>query len=96
MSFLNRKVTASREVEIFNNKGLHARPCSKFVKLASHFKSEVWVVKDDQQVNGKSILGLMMLAAGQGSKLMITCEGADAEEALTALEKLVLTKFDEE
>ena len=54
------------------------------------------MVKDEQTVNGKSIMGLMMLAAGQGSKLTITCEGTDAEEALAAVEKLVLTKFDEE
>ena len=96
MSILKPKITASREVEIINKLGLHARPCSKFVKLAGQFKCEVWVGKDEQTVNGKSIMGLMMLAAGQGSKLVLTCEGTDAEEALAALEKLVLTKFDEE
>ena len=96
MSILKPKVTVSREIEIINKLGLHARPCSKFVKLAAQFKCEVWVVKDEQTVNGKSIMGLMMLAAGQGSKLTITCEGTDAEEALAAVEKLVLTKFDEE
>ena len=96
MSILKPKITVSREIEIINKLGLHARPCSKFVKLAGQFKCEVWVVKDEQTVNGKSIMGLMMLAAAQGSKLAVTCEGADAEEAMTALEKLVLTKFDEE
>jgi phosphocarrier protein len=66
------------------------------VRVTNKFKSEILVEKDEEQVNGKSIMGLMMLAAGQGSKLAVTCEGADAEEALAALEKLVLTKFDEE
>ncbi len=89
-------VKASKEVEIINKLGLHARPCSKFVKLAGTFRCEVWVLKDEENVNGKSIMGLMMLAAGQGSKLLITCEGTDAEAALAALEKLVLGKFDED
>jgi phosphocarrier protein HPr len=92
----NRKLTAKKEVEVQNKLGLHARPCSKFVRLAGTFKSEVWVSKDDESVNGKSIMGLMMLAAGQGSKLQITAEGADANEALVALEKLVNQKFDED
>ena len=96
MGMVNRNVTAKKEVEIVNRLGLHARPCSKFVKLASTFKAEIWVSKDDESVNGKSIMGLMMLAAGQGSKLHIKCEGADAEAALTALEKLILQKFDED
>ena len=92
----DRKLTAKKEVEVQNRLGLHARPCSKFVKLASTFKCEVWVSKDDESVNGKSIMGLMMLAAGQGSKLQITAEGADANEALIALEKLMNQKFDED
>ena len=92
----DRKTSAKLEVEVQNKLGLHARPCSKFVKLASSFKCEVWVSKDDESVNGKSIMGLMMLAAGQGSKLQITAEGADANDALLALEKLVNGKFDED
>ena len=92
----NRNVTVKRDVEVQNKLGLHARPCSKFVKLASSFKADVWVSKDDESVNGKSIMGLMMLAAGQGSKLQITAEGADAMDALNALEKLVNQKFDED
>ena len=92
----DRKLTAKKEIEVQNKLGLHARPCSKFVKLASSFKCEVWVSKDDESVNGKSIMGLMMLAAGQGSKLQITAEGADANEALIALEKLMNQKFDED
>ena len=96
MGMVNRNVTAKKEVEIINRLGLHARPCSKFVKLASTFKAEIWVSKDDESVNGKSIMGLMMLAAGQGSKLHISCEGTDADAALVALEKLILQKFDED
>jgi phosphocarrier protein len=86
----------TRKLEVLNKLGLHARPCSKFVKLATGFRAEVWVSKDDQTVNGKSIMGLMMLAAGQGSILVVKCEGADAQEAIAALEKLLLTKFDED
>ncbi len=98
MGFLSRNPTVkiAREAEIINKLGLHARPCAKFVKLANTFRSEVWVCKDSDTVNGKSIMGLMMLAAGLGSKLMITCEGPDAEKALEALEKLILSKFDED
>jgi phosphocarrier protein HPr len=88
------KVT--KQVEIINKLGLHARPCSKFVKLAALYKSEIWVEKDGELVNGKSIMGLMMLAAGNGSKLTITCEGPDAPAALDAVEKLIVGKFDEE
>jgi phosphocarrier protein HPr len=92
----DRKLTAKKEVEVQNKLGLHARPCSKFVRLAGTFKCDVWVSKDDESVNGKSIMGLMMLAAGQGSKLQITAEGADADAALVALEKLINQKFDED
>ena len=98
MVFRSRKAgtKASKEVEIVNKLGLHARPCAKFVKLASTFRCEVWVAKDNDSINGKSIMGLMMLAAGIGSKLMITCEGTDAEEAIAALDRLILSKFDED
>jgi phosphocarrier protein len=98
MGILGRKgpSRATREVEIVNKLGLHARPCSRFVKLAAGFSCEVWVTKDGETVNGKSIMGLMMLAAGLGSRLTIVCEGTDAEDALVALEKLILSKFDED
>jgi phosphocarrier protein len=86
----------AREIEILNRLGLHARPCAKFVKLANTFRSDVWITKDDDTVNGKSIMGLMMLAAGLGSRLTITCEGADAAAALEAIERLFLSKFDED
>ena len=88
------KVT--KQLEIINKLGMHARPCSKFVKLAHLYKADVWVEKDGEMVSGKSIMGLMTLASGEGSVLSVTCEGTDAPEALAALEKLVAAKFDEE
>lgn len=98
MGILSRKpgAKAVKDVEIVNKLGLHARPCAKFVKLAGTFRSEIWVAKDGETINGKSIMGLMMLAAGIGSRLTITCEGPDATDALDALEKLILSKFDED
>ena len=92
----NAGTKIAKEIEIVNKLGLHARPCAKFVKLANTFRCDVWVLKDDDTVNGKSIMGLMMLAAGIGSRLMITCEGTDAAQALDAIEKLILSKFDED
>ena len=92
----NPATKVTKEVEILNKLGLHARPCAKFVKLANTFRCEVWVLKDDDLVNGKSIMGLMMLAAGNGSRLKVTCEGTDANDALAAIEKLLLGKFDED
>ena len=102
MGLLSRKPdTASqskpaKELTIINRLGLHARPSAMFVKTASRFKCEIWVEKDGERVNGKSIMGLMMLAAGQGSKLLITCEGADGEKALAEIEEIVRRKFDED
>jgi phosphocarrier protein HPr len=102
MGLLSRKPdTAShskpaKELTIINRLGLHARPSAMFVKTASRFKCEVWVEKDGERVNGKSIMGLMMLAAGQGSKLLITCEGSDGEKALAEIEEIVRRKFDED
>ncbi len=83
-------------IEIANKLGLHARPAAMFVRVAGQFSSEITVEKDNEQVNGKSIMGLMMLAAGCGSVLRITAFGADAEQALQALSDLVGRKFDEE
>lgn len=103
MGLLNRRPTGSgpaekveKEVTIVNRLGMHARPAAMFVRIASRYRAEVWVEKEGEQINGKSIMGLMMLAAGIGSRLMITCEGPDAEKALEALEKLILSKFDED
>jgi phosphocarrier protein HPr len=67
-----------------------------FVRIASRYRSEVWVEKEGEQINGKSIMGLMMLAAGQGSKLTIRCEGPDADKALEELEELIQKKFNED
>lgn len=102
MGLLSRKsessqeTKASREITILNRLGLHARPSAMFVKVSNRFKSEIWVEKDGEQVNGKSIMGLMMLAAGQGSKLIVTCEGPDAAKALEEIEALIQKRFDEE
>ncbi len=79
-----------------NRLGLHARPSAMFVKVCSRFKCDIWVEKDGEQVNGKSIMGLMMLAAGLGSTLRITCEGSDAEKALTEIEAIIQRRFDED
>lgn len=81
---------------IKNRNGLHARPAAMFVKTSNRFQSEIWVEKDGERVNGKSIMGLMMLAAGQGSTLEIFVEGPDAEEVLAELARLVDSKFGEE
>ncbi len=88
--------TASTQVTITNKLGLHARPAMSFVDTASGFKSDIQVTKDGQVVDGKSIMQLMMLAATAGSELHIQAEGPDAEQAVDALTKLVLSKFDEE
>ena len=90
------KATSTKELTILNRLGLHARPSAQFVKTCSRFKCDVWVEKDGEQVNGKSIMGLMMLAAGLGSKLKITCEGTDADKALVEIEAIILRKFDED
>lgn len=82
------------ELTIPNEDGLHARPAAKFVKLASRFKSEVWVGKDDEEINGKSIMGLMMLAAAQGSVIRVSAEGEDADLALQKLSALVNSGFE--
>jgi len=85
-----------KEIPIVNRLGLHARPAAMFVRIASRYRSEIWVSKEGEEVNGKSIMGLMMLAAGQGSKLRIRCEGLDAEKAMEELEALINAKFNEE
>lgn len=83
-------------VEIVNRTGMHARPASEFVKLAGKFAADVWVEKDGIRVNGKSIMGVLMLAAEQGSSLRIEADGADAEDALAALTGLVGRGFEED
>ncbi len=88
--------SVTREMTIINRLGMHARPAAMFVKTASRFKSEIWVEKDGDQINGKSIMGLMMLAAGPGSKLTVTAEGPDATEAIEEINQIVLAKFNED
>ena len=85
-----------KDLVILNKLGMHARPSARFVKISNRYKAEILVEKDGEQVNGKSIMGLMMLAAGQGSKLRVTAEGPDAKAAIDDLEQLVQTRFDEE
>src|SRR2546421_9370042 len=85
-----------KEITIVNRLGLHARPAAMFVRIASRYRSEIWVGKETEEVNGKSIMGLMMLAAGQGSKLRIRCEGPDAAKAMAELEELINARFNED
>jgi phosphocarrier protein len=87
---------AVRTVEIVNKRGLHARASAKFVKLAGTFDAEVRVSKDGQTVDARSIMGLMMLAAGPGCSIDIEADGAEAEAAVTALQALVAGRFEEE
>ena len=101
MGLLNRRSASAgqkieKEITIINRLGLHARPAAMFVRIASRYRSEVWVEKEGERINGKSIMGLMMLAAGQGSKLTIRCEGADADKVMEELEELIRKKFNED
>ena len=89
-------VELQQTVTIRNNYGLHARPAAQFVKLANRFQSEIFVRKQELEVNGKSIMGMMMLAAEFGSDIVIRAAGDDAETALRELVELVEQKFNEE
>ena len=86
---------ASAEAEIVNRLGLHARAAAKLTHVASGFQAEIWISRAGRRVNAKSIMGVMMLAAGQGSSVLLEAEGADAEQALAALAKLIADKFGE-
>jgi phosphocarrier protein HPr len=86
----------TKELVVINKLGIHARPAATFVKIANRFESEVFVEKDGEQVNGKSIMGLMMLAAGPGSKIIVQAKGHDAAQAISELEALLKRKFDED
>ncbi len=83
------------ELEIINQLGLHARAAAKFVDLASHFRSSIEVERQGRTVNGKSIMGVMMLAAGKGKKINVSIDGDDAELAMKALTSLVANRFGE-
>src|SRR5260221_12889687 len=86
----------TRDFMVSNKLGIHARPAAMFVKTANRFTCEIFVEKDGEKVNGKSIMGLMMLAAGPGSKLSVHAEGADAARAVNELESLLNRHFDED
>ena len=83
------------ETAILNKLGLHARASAKLTQLASHFASDVWMEKGSRRINAKSIMGVMMLAAGQGSRVTVDTEGERAEEALQAILALIADKFGE-
>ena len=87
--------TLTKELLVQNKMGIHARPAAMIVRVTNKFKSEVYVEKDEEQVNGKSIMGLMMLAAAKGSTVKFVATGPDAEQMLTDLEALFAKKFDE-
>lgn len=84
-----------KNVTIINKLGLHARAASKFVKLASRYESDILLRKGERESNGKSIMGVMMLAASQGSELELVVEGSDEEQAMAALEALIADRFGE-
>lgn len=84
-----------KDFTILNKLGIHARPAAQFVKIANRFQAEIYVEKDGEEVDGKSIMGLMMLAAGNGSVISVTADGPDEEEAIHALAGLVDRKFEE-
>ena len=84
-----------RTVQILNKNGLHARPAAEIVKIAAKFQSEITLARDGSEVNGKSIMGVMMLAAECGASIVLRAEGADAEQALDALAALIANKFGE-
>lgn len=92
---MNEPVSVQREVEIVNRAGMHARPAAEFVKIAGRFSCEIRVEKDGLEVNGKSIMGVLMLAAERGSRLRLSARGADAADAVDALSDLVGRGFEE-
>ena len=85
-----------QRLQITNELGMHARAATKFVQTANKYQSAVTVEKDGQSVNGKSIMGVLMLVAAKGSSILVRCTGADAEEAMKALAQLVKDKFGED
>ncbi|MDR0528687.1 MAG: HPr family phosphocarrier protein [Zoogloeaceae bacterium] len=85
-----------QEVTILNRLGLHARPSAKLAQLAGEFESEIWLTRGERRINAKSIMGVMMLAAGQGRQLTLEISGRDEEAAMAALAELIAGRFDEE
>jgi phosphocarrier protein len=88
--------THVKELLVQNKMGIHARPAAMIVRVTNKYKAEVFVEKDEEQVNGKSIMGLMMLAAGHGSIIAVTAEGPDSEAAIEAVGDLIARKFEED
>ncbi len=85
-----------KEVQIINKLGLHARAAAKFVSTAGQYTAEVFLIRDNQKINGKSIMGVMMLAASQGTLLTLITEGDDEQQAMDALTNLIQDRFGEE
>jgi phosphocarrier protein HPr len=94
MSSPRKEIT--KELVVSNKLGIHARPAAMFVKIASRYECDIFVEKDGERVNGKSIMGLMMLAAGPGSKLKLIANGSDAPAAVNEIDALLKRKFDED
>jgi phosphocarrier protein len=92
----DQELTISQDMVVQNKLGIHARPAAMFVKTANRFACDVFVERDGEKVNGKSIMGLMMLAAGPGATIRVQAEGSDAPQAIKELDNLVRRKFDEE
>lgn len=88
-------VVVTRDIVVENELGLHARPAAMLVKIANQFSSDILLEKDGEQVNGKSIMGVMMLAASKGSKVRVIAKGGDAVDAVDALNELFVNKFGE-
>jgi len=88
-------ISIKTELLVENKMGIHARPAAMFVKIASRYEAEIFVEKDGERVNGKSIMGLMMLAAGPGSRLVLEAIGVDASQAVEELTQLLANRFDE-
>ena len=84
-----------QELEIINKLGLHARASAKFTQLAAKYKSEVWLTRNARRINAKSIMGVMMLAAGKGAKVLLETDGPDEQACFTALQELIDNKFGE-
>ena len=85
-----------KQISVVNRLGLHARPAAMFVRIASRYRSEIWVSKEGEEVNGKSIMGLMMLAASPGSQIRLSAYGPQAEAAIAAIADLIAAKFEED
>lgn len=86
----------TKKLSILNKLGIHARPAAQFVRVASRFQSDVTVVKDDEAVDGKSIMGIMMLAVGWGATITVKADGPDEAETMAAIEELIQSKFGED